>query len=345
MKSISLAVRATLLVLVVVACQKHKTDHLGGQSRPRGQTPSAAPAVPNAGPLTIAYSDWPGWVAWDIAVERGFFRDAGVDVQLEWFEYVPSMEAYSQGKVNAVCMTNGDALASVSGGTQAVGILLNDYSNGNDMIVARPGVDSVAALRGKKIGVEVGFVDHLLLMEALKSAKLGESDVEIVNDKTHQMPELLKSGSVAAVAAWQPNSGQALDLVPGSKAIFTSANVPGLIYDLLFVDPKSLSARRSDWKKVVGVWFRVANYIADPKTRADAIRIMSARVKVAPGKYAKLIDGTFILDLEGNKKHFLRGKGFESVYGSTRAVDEFNVANHTYKDRSNVDSTLDPSLL
>jgi NitT/TauT family transport system substrate-binding protein len=298
-----------------------------------------------AGPLTIAYSDWPGWIAWDIAVERGFFRDAGVDVKLEWLEYVASMGAFSEGKVDSVCMTNGDALVSASGGAQGVGILLNDYSNGNDMIVARPGIETVAALKGKKIGVEVGFVDHLLLMEALKSASLTEADVQILNEKTQNTPELLRSGAVDAIAAWQPNSGQALEFVPGAKAIFTSASVPGLIYDLLFVAPKSLRERRSDWKKVVGVWFRVANYIADPKTRADAIRIMSARVKLAPAKFAALIGGTFILGSEGNRSHFANGVTFESVYGSTQAVDRFNVANHTYEAASDVNANLDPTLV
>src|SRR6185369_6452325 len=100
---------------------------------------------------------------------------------------------------------------------------------------------------------EVGFVDHLLLMEALKSVHLTESDVDIVNEKTQNTPNLLKGGTVSAIAAWQPNSGEALDLVAGSKPIFTSKDVPGLIYDLLFVSPKSLAAHRDEWKKVVSV--------------------------------------------------------------------------------------------
>ncbi len=298
------ASRSLSLILVLsafgfsAACQAHsKTDGTPATppASPTG-TALAAPSVEPAksgGALTIAYSDWPGWIAWDIATERGFFRDAGVNVKLEWFEYVPSMEAFSEGKVDAVCMTNGDALVSASGGAQGVGILINDYSNGNDMIVARPGIDSIADLKGK-VGVEVGFVDHLLLMEALKSAHLTESDVDIVNERTQKTPELLRSGAVAAVAAWQPNSGEALSLVPGSRAIFTSANAPGLIYDLLFVSPTSLKERRPDWMKVVSVWFRVAGYIQDPKTRADAIRIMKAPIEPTPRKVQPIIGSPFI---------------------------------------------------
>ena len=55
-----------------------------------------------------------------------------------------------------------------AGGARNVIILITDYSNGNDMIVARPGIRSVADLKGKKIGVEIGLVDHLLLLDGLK---------------------------------------------------------------------------------------------------------------------------------------------------------------------------------
>ena len=39
--------------------------------------------------LKIAYSDWPGWVAWEIGIQKGWFDEEGVDVEFEWLEYVP----------------------------------------------------------------------------------------------------------------------------------------------------------------------------------------------------------------------------------------------------------------
>jgi NitT/TauT family transport system substrate-binding protein len=101
-------------------------------------------------PLKVAYSDWPGWVAWEVAVQKNFFKDAGVEVEFLWFEYGPSMEAFTAGKVDAVMVTNGDALVTGANGAKNVMILLTDYSNGNDMIVAMPGVGSVSDLKGKK---------------------------------------------------------------------------------------------------------------------------------------------------------------------------------------------------
>jgi NitT/TauT family transport system substrate-binding protein len=305
-----------------------------------------AAALPSAGPaLAIAYSDWPGWVAWDIGLKKGWFDAAGVKVDFKWFEYVPSMEAFSAGKVDAVAMTNGDQLVTGASGAPSVAIVLNDYSNGNDMVVARAGIDSVAQLKGKKVGVEVGFVSHLMLLNALKSAQLTEKDIKIVNVPTDQTPQALKSGTVDAVVAWQPNSGQALRDVAGSKAIFTSANVPGIIYDVLAVNPKSLAERQADWEKVVGVWFQIADYIQDEKNRDDVLQIMSARVGLTPQQYAPLMTGTFFLGAEGNAKHYRPGDTLESVFYSSQVVDGFNMENGVYKVSQKPEAYLNASTI
>jgi NitT/TauT family transport system substrate-binding protein len=311
-------------------------------AKPVGE-PVAAPA---SGPaLTIAYSDWPGWVAWDIGLKKGWFDAAGVKVDFKWFEYVPSMEAFSAGKVDAVAMTNGDQLVTGASGAPSVALLLNDYSNGNDMIVAKTGIESVEQLKGKKIGVEVGFVSHLLLLNALKQAKLSDKDIEIVNVPTDQTPQALKSGSVDAIVAWQPNSGQALREVAGSKAIFTSANLPGIIYDVLAVNPKSLAERQPDWQKVAGVWFQIVDYIQDEKNRSDVLSIMSARVGLSPDQYAGLMKGTFFLDAEGNAKHYVQGDSLESVFFSSKMVDGFNLEHGVYKVSQKPEAYLNTDLI
>jgi len=305
---------------------------------------TAAAALVSAEPLKIGYSDWPGWVAWEVAIDKDWFKEEGVDVQFEWFDYVASMDAYAAGQLDAVGMTNGDALVTGSTGAKSVMIIINDYSNGNDMVIGAPGIASVKDLKGKKVGVEIGFVSHLLLLDALKQNGMTEADVELVNVPTNETPQVLASGEVDAIVAWQPSSGQALKLVPGSKPIFTSANEPGLIYDLLCVSPSSLAEHKADWEKVAKVWYRVVDYLNDPKTRDDAIKIMASRVGISPAEYKTFINGTKILTLDEAKKHFKRGKGFSSLYGSTEISDKFNVDNDVYKKPEDVDSYIDPSI-
>jgi NitT/TauT family transport system substrate-binding protein len=345
------ALSFALAGLALVACTKEPAPT---EAKPVDkavvEAPAPAPVAPKAaptekGPLRIAYSDWPGWVAWEIGIQKGWFKEEGVDVDFKWFEYVPSMEAFSAGKVDAVTMTNGDALVTGSSGSKSVGILMNDYSNGNDMVVAKPGIKNMAALKGKKIGVEVGFLSHLLLINALKSVGLKDTDVELVNVPTDQTPQVLKAGEVSAIVAWQPNSGQALKEVPGSKAVFTSKDVPGLIYDLLYVTPKSLSERRDDWKKVAKVWFRIADFIKKPENMDEASKIMAARVGLSADQYKALMSGTFFLDLKGNLEHFKKGDTLMSLYGGSKVVDQFQLDNKIYKEPVAYEQYLDPSIV
>jgi NitT/TauT family transport system substrate-binding protein len=43
--------------------------------------------------------------------------------------------------------------------------------------------------------------------------------------------------------------------------------------------------------------------------------------------------------------HIKKGPGFDSVYGSTKISDDFNVANKVYKKPQDVDSYIDFSLM
>ena len=329
---LAVALFACLAVLATAAC--------GGAEEEAAPTEDAVA-------LKLGYSDWPGWVAWEIAKEKGFFEKNGVAVELVWMDYVASMEAFAAGALDAVAMTNGDAL--VSGATAkkpSTAILVNDYSNGNDMVVAAAGIASVSALKGKKIGVEVGFVDHLLLLHALESAGVAPADVEFVNVPTNELPQALAAGGVDAISAWQPASGQALKIVAGSKPVYTSAEAPGIIYDMLQVSRESLSARRADWLAVVRTWYDVVDYMNDPANKAEMLGILAARVGLTPEEYEPLLAGTYILPLP-EAIGVLTGAadaGFESVAGSSTAVDAFNVENGVYPALEFAPAYLDPSL-
>lgn len=327
-----------VIVLALAGCKS------GGKEAQDNK--NAAPAAANGkGPLRIAYSDWPGWVAWEIGIQKGFFKEAGVDVQFQWFEYAPSMDAYVAGKVDAVTMSNGDTLVNGAKGKKGTMILINDYSNGNDMIVAKPGIKSIKDLKGKKVALEVGLLEHLMLNHALQKSGMKPEDVKLINTPTHQTAQTLASGDVDAIAAWQPNSGQALKALNGAKAIYTSADAPGLIYDALVVDPQSLADRKDDWQKVVNVWYRIIAFMKDPANEKEILNIMSARVNVPAAEYATYMKGTRFLSLEEGKAVFKKGDGLTSLYGSSKNADIFNVANKVYDKAQNPDDYIDGSFV
>ena len=231
-----------------------------------------------AAPIKIAYSDWPGYTIFELAKQKGWFKEAGVDVELVWFDYLPSIDAFAANKVDAVTVVGTDALVTGASGAKSKIVALLDYSEGSDMIVGGPGVNSIKDLKGKKIGIEVTLVEHLLLLEALKANGMTQSDVELVNTPTNDTPQVLASGKVAAVGAWYPVSGQALKAVPGSKKLFTSAQDKGLIFDVLAVNPTSYAKHKEDWAKIVKVYYKCVDYLKDPATQEDAVKIMAAKV-------------------------------------------------------------------
>lgn len=301
-------------------------------------------ASASAATLHIGYSDWPGWVAWQVAIDKGWVKDAGVDAKFEWFDYSASMDAFSAGKLDADMVTNGDALVMGGNGAKSVMIMLTDFSNGNDMIVGKPGTKSLADLKGQKVGIEVGLVEHLLLENGLSKMHISEKDVTLVNAKTNETPQVLSSGAVAAIGAWQPVAGEAMKGLPGSHPLYTSSQQPGLIYDVIAVSPASYEAHKEDWKKLVGVWDKVVHYINDPKTQPDALKIMAARTGVTPEAYGKFLKGTKLLTIEEGKKVMAGTEGFGSLLGSSKNADAFNVKFNVYKQPQDVKSYIDPTL-
>ncbi len=254
------------------------------------------------------------------------------------------MDAFAAGKIDAVMMTTGDALVTGAPGPRSVAILVTDYSAGNDMIVAKRGIKDVKGLKGKKVGLEVGLVEHLMLDKALEKNGMKEADVKIVNVPTNQTGQALASGSVDAVGAWQPNANQALKGSAGSKAVFTSKDVPGLIYDLVCVNPKNLAERRADWVKFVKVWNRIDKFVMDPKNKDEAVKIMAGRAGVPPEEYAKFLPGTHFLTPEEALKRFDKKETLDTLIGSGKVADAFNVANKVYKEPQAVASYIDGSL-
>ena len=106
--------------------------------------------------------------------------------------------------IDANSQTLNDTLASVSGGAKQTIVLVNDNSTGNDKIIARDGIASVADLKGKKVAVEQGTVDHYLLLLALAEAKLTKDDIELVPLTTDAAAAAFVAGQVDAVGAFAP---------------------------------------------------------------------------------------------------------------------------------------------
>jgi NitT/TauT family transport system substrate-binding protein len=286
------------------------------------KTTAAGGSSSGSGPkITIGFSAWPGWFPWQVAAEKGLFKDAGLDVSMKYFEsYTDSLNALSAGKLDGNTQTLNDTVSSVVGGAQEVIVLVNDNSTGNDQIIAREGIDTVQDLKGKRIGIEEGAVDHFLLLQGLTKAGLTAKDVEIQPLLTDAAAAAFAAGQTDAVGAFAPFTTKALEL-KGSHAVFTSADFPGAIPDHLVLTKSFVEKRPDDTQKLVDVWFKTLDWIKQYPD--DAVRIMAKRAGVTVEDYKTYDKGTTIFTLDQNVEAFAPGDDMKHLDFAAKQITAF----------------------
>jgi NitT/TauT family transport system substrate-binding protein len=289
--------------------------------------------------VTLGFSAWPGWFPWQVAQEKGLFSKNGVNVDLKWFDsYTDSLNALSTGAIDANSQTLNDTLASMSGGAKETIVLVNDNSTGNDKIIAREGISSVADLKGKKVAVEQGTVDHYLLLLALAEAKLGPKDIELVPLTTDAAAAAFAGGQVDAVGAFAPFTTTALQR-KGSKAVATSAEFPGAIPDHLVVKPDLIKNHPQTVQALVNTWFDTMKWIKDH--RDEAVDIMAKRGGVSPADYKSYDAGTTIFTRAQNLDAFTPGTTAAHIGYQASKILDFITSNGLAKETPQLDTLFD----
>jgi NitT/TauT family transport system substrate-binding protein len=288
-----------------------------------GCSKSGAEAKPG-GKIVLGFSAWPGWFPWQIAADEGLFAKNGVTVELKYFDsYTDSLNALATGSIDANSQTLNDTLASVAGGATESIVLVNDNSTGNDEIIARPGIDSIADLKGKTVAAEQGTVDHYLLLLALQKAGLSEKDITFRPLTTDAAAAAFVAGKVDAVGVFAPFTTTALGL-KGSKAVATSTDFPGAIPDHLVVSRKLLDGNAAGVQAMVRTWFDTLAWIkANP---AKAVDIMAKRAGVSTADYATYGKGTTIFTLAQNLAAFAPGTTGDHLDYQAKQISSFLVS-------------------
>jgi len=280
---------------------------------------STAPA--QAQVVRLGFSAWPGWFPWQVSQDKDIFKANNVTVDLKWFDgYLESISALTAGQIDANSQTLGDTVSSVAGGADQVIVLTNDNSTGNDKIIVRKGIESIADLKGKKVAAEEGTVDHFLLLLGLQKAGLTQKDIEFVPLETGKAATAFVGGQVDAVAVFAPFTTQALKL-EGSKELFSSRDFPGSISDHLVFTRKFVDAHPEQVQAMVNSWFATLDFIkANPEV---ANEIMAKRAGVTVEEYKEYADGTKIFTIEENLKSFEEGEDRTSLKFAAREMSKF----------------------
>lgn len=308
-----------------------------------GLTTACQKPAADATPLRIGYSAWPGWFPWAVTESRGLFAAKGVNARMQWFDgYLDSINALNAGQLDCNSQTLNDTISSIAGGADLQVVLQNDYSTGNDQIIAANGLEKVADLKGKKVAAEEGTVDHYLLLKVLKDAGLKGTDITFVPLETGAAAAAFAAGKVDAVGVYAPFTTQALKR-PGSRAITTSKQHPGAISDLLVCRREVVSKNPEAIQKVVDAWFATLRLMKqDP---AVTLPILVQRSGVSEAEFKAYDVGTTIQTLAENRQNFRPGNTMTSLpYASGQIVD-FLVEVGLAKTRPDITSLLNATFV
>jgi len=293
--------------------------------------------------IKVGLSDWPGWVAWYVAEQKGFFKKHGAEVKLVWFAtYTDSIGALSAGQLDANSQTWSDSMAPLAKGVPLKVVLVNDNSAGNDALMVAPSIKSFKDLKGKTVALEEFSVSHFVLVTALAKNGMSQKDVKVVNLSAGDAAAAFMSGRVDAAVVWNPWVNQIQTSGKG-KALFTSKDMPGLIPDLLVAQEKSLAAHRKDFIGMIKAWYDTEKFIRDKPDEAAAI--MAKVVSMEPGEYKIFLPGTRFFTQKDNLQAFGPASTPQSLLAVSPTIIKFLTENKLIEGKPDAAKGLDASLV
>ena len=256
---------------------------------------------PNQNLVRIAINPWPGYEFLHLAQAKGFFKQAGLNIELvEMASLADVQRVYIQGRADGLASTIIEAVHAAGNTQEPLAIVhIPDYSNGGDIILAHNSINSVKDLKGKKIGAEIGSLGMYILSLALDKNGLHLSDVEILNVEQLAGEQAMLNREIDAFVTYPPFSS-AIQQHEQFKEILTSAELPGDIIDSIALRASVLQDKPKWAAKFLKVWDKTLAYANKNKT--EAYEIMAAREGISSAEFEDALSGLQLLSAKESQK-------------------------------------------
>jgi len=234
--------------------------------------------------FTVGWSVYVGWNPYFYMNRSGILRKwadkYGITIKVQRFDYAPSLDAFVAKNIEAVTMTNMEALdMPAAAGVDTTAIILGDYSNGNDAVLARNGV-TLKTLAGKRLLLVEKTVSQYLFERAMVTNGLESqiNKVKLVNTSDSDIAgAFISDASQDAVVTWKPLVSQ-IAKTKGVSMLFNSSQIPGEILDLLVVrtDVLNTPAGQQFAKAITGAWYEVMDQMSKSPKRDEVLKGIAA---------------------------------------------------------------------
>jgi NitT/TauT family transport system substrate-binding protein len=232
---------------------------------------------PPSMPLRIGANLWTGYETLYLARDLGELKDKPIRL-IDFPSGTEEVRAYRNDEIDGAGLSIDQVitLAATQGDIRIIAIM--DYSNGGDVILARPGLRTMRDLKGKRIGVEATALGAFFLGRALEINGMTPQDVKVVSLELSDHEAAYKAGRVDAVVTFGPARINLLKA--GAITLFDSAMIPGEIVDTLAASTQAISENAENLQALVEARFKALGYFES--NPADATRRMARRTQVKP---------------------------------------------------------------
>ncbi len=271
--------------------------------------------------LRIGMNLWAGFMPWQVAQEKEFFKANNLNAELIWFPVLSDqLNAFNAGRLDVAGMTLSDFLVGLAGGLKTKILAITDISLGADAILAAPSINSVKDLAGKRASVEIGTVGHMLFLKALEQGGVPANQVEIVNQSADAATAALIAGKTDSAYSYEPFVSQAVQSGKG-KVIFSSKDIPGIIPDPLVIHERVLIEKPEAVQALIKTWYQTLEYRTAHLDEVLSIEAKQAGVSLE--EYNIILEGFKWLTPEECLEAFKPGTTMESVVYASQAIGEF----------------------
>ena len=289
-------------------------------------------------PLRVGWSLYPGYYPMAIAVEKGFFKEHGVQVEPVFYSlYNDQTPALASGKLDGAALVLNDALLDRVAKEVKI-VMIADNSDGADQVVAAPGILKTDDLYGKKIGIVKGTFGEFFVREMLNQKGIQSTNLTFVEVAPETVQDAIPN-TIDLGHTFEPFTSQAL--AKGATVIFSSAETPGLIVDVVAFRKSVVQERPKDIKAFVAAWFEAVQYWQANPAEGNAIIAKATGLK-AEEVSAK---GVKIFDLAANLSAFKEGNDTSSVYFTAQKVWRFLISTGYVSSPVDMNEILDASFL
>jgi NitT/TauT family transport system substrate-binding protein len=241
-------------------------------------------------PIRLGLNPWPGNELLFLARDRGLFAAHGLDLHLvEFTALSDELRAYLAGDVDGMACTQVEValagLCAQPGQPQTVAVI--DESIGADVILARPGLGSVANLRGKRVAVEPASLNLFVLIRALEQQGLALDAVTPVVMGQEAMAVALARGEVDAAVSYPPFSPAIRDV--GAVTLFTSLQIPGEVVDVAAFAPAVLERDPDFPRRFQAMWAEVVELVI--RDQDHAIEALAQRQHLTVAAFRQSLEG------------------------------------------------------